>query len=184
MSTLVLRYTWSPMHALVHRYIVMIIHRYKGGLVHRFTCTQVHGHIGTPVHWYTCTPIHWCTSTPVHRYTGTPVHLYSSTSGHRYKVIRVYQYIGITVHLYTDACTGAPVHRYDNTRCTRRPTLDLPSTSSSNWKKPNWHDRVDDSLPRSDFQPRQRGLLNPSCSALLLGWNHACVGRGWGGATA
>ena len=37
----------------------------------------------------------------------TPVHLYSSTSGHRYKVIRVSQYIGITVHLYTDACTGA-----------------------------------------------------------------------------
>ena len=51
-STLVLRYTCTPMHALVHRYIVMIIHRYKGGLVHRFTCTQVHGYIGTPVHWY------------------------------------------------------------------------------------------------------------------------------------
>ena len=58
-------------------------------------------------------------------------------------------------------------------------TTDLrPSTSSSNWKKPNWHDRVDDSLPRSDFQPRKRGLLNPSCSALLLGWNHACVAQG------
>merc|ERR1711963_32246 len=28
----------------------------------------------------------------------------------------VYQYIGITVHLYTDACTGAQVHRYDNTQ--------------------------------------------------------------------
>ena len=114
----------------------------------------------------------------MHKYTGTQVHLYSSTSGHRYTVIRVYEYIGITLHLVTDACTGAPVHRYDNTRCTRRPTLDLPSTSSANWKKPNWHDCVDDSLPRSDFQPRQRGLLNPSCSALLLGWSHACVARG------
>ena len=31
-SKLVLRYTCTPMHALVHRYIVMIIHRYKGGL--------------------------------------------------------------------------------------------------------------------------------------------------------
>ena len=28
----------------------------------------------------------------------------------------VYQYIDITVHLYTDASTGAPVHRYDNTQ--------------------------------------------------------------------
>ena len=33
-----------------------------------------------------------------------------------HSIIRVYQYIGITVHLYTDACTGAPVHRYDNTQ--------------------------------------------------------------------
>ena len=40
----------------------------------------------------------------------------ATVTGYRYDVIRVYQYIGITVHLYTDACTGAPVHRYDNTQ--------------------------------------------------------------------
>ena len=40
----------------------------------------------------------------------------ATVTGYRYDVIRVYQYIGITVHLYTDACTGALVYRYYNTQ--------------------------------------------------------------------
>ena len=58
-----------------------------------------------PVLLYTGTPLPWCTSILVHKYTDTPVYLYSCTSAHGYEFRMVYQYFGMTVHLYTAACT-------------------------------------------------------------------------------
>ena len=58
-----------------------------------------------PVLLYAGTPLPWCTSILVHKYTDTPVYLYSCTSAHGYEFRMVYQYFGMTVHLYTAACT-------------------------------------------------------------------------------